>query len=786
MRFEWVKAIAFGPLVNRELRFSEGLNLVCGPNEAGKSSWHAALYAALCGRRRARGRPGPDQRFAERFRPWSGNEWRVSAQICLADGRVIELSHDLDGRVDRQAVQHPVGRDVAHEIINDGAPDGALWLGLDRQSFQAVACVRQAEITKIRDEAGALQGHLQSAAASVAARSTAAEALKRIDDFQSERVGSNRAPTRPLMAARRSLERRQEDLRRAEQAQAEFARLQREVELRRREVATHENARHCAEAKLAELRASEMEARAARAAELAARFPDGEPRDLEDDSLLSEQVVTALRDWDQRPQDEALQGLDIATLERRLQALPDPGPGDFEEDDEVKAAERSLVDARRSLDGHRLARPEEAAVPSRPPTAGRTPLLLVGVAAAALGIVLLVAGLVLVGALVGLAGAGLAGYALLSRDEETRSDRATAGGLRDWERAEAELLQAVDRAEAVLSAALKARGVEVGSGEEPSQAYIRYRDACAARRQRADIERQRAALSRVQTAEQGLYAAAARAGVDGTDAAAVASLLRGWQARRQERLRALDEAREAWTEYRTLLGGLTLEDLRTEAGRKREVANTLMAALDPSALDAVVLEDDAEAQMASLRQKESEAREELARSVQRLQDHARDMPDVVAAAEELEVAQAELARLEDLDRILERTRAFLERATERAHLAIAPALQSTLRRWLPVVTHGRYVDALVDPDSLEVKVRSEGGTWRAAESLSHGTAEQVYLLLRVALAQYLAKPGEPCPLILDDVTAQSDAERTLAILEALAELSAERQVIFFSQEAEVL
>jgi hypothetical protein len=45
-----------------------------------------------------------------------------------------------------------------------------------------------------------------------------------------------------------------------------------------------------------------------------------------------------------------------------------------------------------------------------------------------------------------------------------------------------------------------------------------------------------------------------------------------------------------------------------------------------------------------------------------------------------------------------------------------------------------------------------------------GTTEQLFLLLRVALAQTLSGQNETAPLILDDVTAQSDQQRTAAIL----------------------
>ena len=85
-----------------------------------------------------------------------------------------------------------------------------------------------------------------------------------------------------------------------------------------------------------------------------------------------------------------------------------------------------------------------------------------------------------------------------------------------------------------------------------------------------------------------------------------------------------------------------------------------------------------------------------------------------------------------------------------------------------------------------MKVRDALGHWRDAGVLSHGTTEQVYLLLRIGLVEFIATTGEAAPLILDDVTVQCDSTRTVAVLDMLLELSQERQIVVFSQEQEVL
>jgi hypothetical protein len=88
--------------------------------------------------------------------------------------------------------------------------------------------------------------------------------------------------------------------------------------------------------------------------------------------------------------------------------------------------------------------------------------------------------------------------------------------------------------------------------------------------------------------------------------------------------------------------------------------------------------------------------------------------------------------------------------SERVHKDIASVLARTLKGWLPRITGGRYHDVIVDPTILNVRVAGASRLWREASLLSHGTSEQVYLLLRMAMVEHLTKEDEVCPLIPDD------------------------------------
>lgn len=226
MHIKSVTAEAFGPLVNETLTLSPGLTVVHGDNESAKSSWHAAIYAALCGRRRGKGANKLEDRdFADRRRPWDRNSWKVRCEVRLDDGRTVTLRHDLDGKVDCCAVDER-GRDLSSEIMYDGAPDGSRWLGLNRRTFAATACVNQAELLRVLDAADELQTDIQRAAATAGRDETAAAALAALKKYSSDHVGLDRVNSRrPLRRALDDHERARAAYDQAQRAHQDYLRL---------------------------------------------------------------------------------------------------------------------------------------------------------------------------------------------------------------------------------------------------------------------------------------------------------------------------------------------------------------------------------------------------------------------------------------------------------------------------------------------------------------------------------------------------------------------------------
>ncbi|MCP4350470.1 MAG: AAA family ATPase [Desulfobacterales bacterium] len=83
-------------------------------------------------------------------------------------------------------------------------------------------------------------------------------------------------------------------------------------------------------------------------------------------------------------------------------------------------------------------------------------------------------------------------------------------------------------------------------------------------------------------------------------------------------------------------------------------------------------------------------------------------------------------------------------------------------------------------DAVLVGVRPGGNEIVNVEGMSDGTADQLYLAVRLASLEAYIDKNEPMPFIVDDILIKFDDGRSVATLQVLAKLSEKTQVIFFT------
>lgn len=257
-------------------------------------------------------------------------------------------------------------------------------------------------------------------------------------------------------------------------------------------------------------------------------------------------------------------------------------------------------------------------------------------------------------------------------------------------------------------------------------------------------------------------------------------LLGAWmqvRASRSEKRQQMQTAqRETW--LRELEQLQELERRRREAEQTRSHVRTLRELVhtqeepeqpDPLDLDATQTEQ-------AIRQ----AREELGRQRQ-LRGEALGSMERLPQAQSIELqirqTQQRLAELEQTYTALGYAQKALEEATIELQKRFSPRIIRRAEEFLGRMTLGRYTHMQLSPElalqaSMEGEAISRSQLWR-----SEGTADQIYLALRLAVWEALMHGG---PLVLDDALVRFDQNRLEAAKQLLGELAQEHQILVFS------
>lgn len=153
-------------------------------------------------------------------------------------------------------------------------------------------------------------------------------------------------------------------------------------------------------------------------------------------------------------------------------------------------------------------------------------------------------------------------------------------------------------------------------------------------------------------------------------------------------------------------------------------------------------------------------------------------------AGELHVEESALAErlAETIDRylVLATAARLLGDAQARFQRERQPEVVKRAGEIFTTMTEGRYVGLTVPLADGGIEVFDERSGVRAADMLSRGTAEQLYLAIRLGLISRLGEVGQGLPVIMDDVLVNFDPDRRRGAAAAIAVAAADRQVIFFT------
>ncbi len=158
--------------------------------------------------------------------------------------------------------------------------------------------------------------------------------------------------------------------------------------------------------------------------------------------------------------------------------------------------------------------------------------------------------------------------------------------------------------------------------------------------------------------------------------------------------------------------------------------------------------------------------------------------DVVTIATEREAVVAEMRDAMSEWRLLAIAQSLVQSTLRRYEVERQPAVLTRTASSFSRITEGRYHSLVTREDGIDV-IAADGSRLDAA-ALSRGTAEQLYLCLRLALAAEFGRLSVPLPFVMDDVLVNFDPERAKRAAEILLAAAPDHQILLFTCHPETV
>ena len=793
----------FGCLGEREFEFETGLNIIRGPNEAGKSTLQAALLTVLFQK------ADTTSQAVHRWQSWgiknlfeialeftaAGHRWRLEKnfadrEVCLAD---------LDSG--EEWADHSKVQDEIAQLLGTSSQD----------VYESTAAIRQQQITAL-EAGGKLSDLLQQSVSGSASGVSVSDIIGQLDKALTElRRGLERAaPVNPG-----PLHLIQEEIARLEDETGNLEETGGKVSQARKEL------------RETEAQIEQLEPQIDHAEQLLAK--------IERSRKLEEQLAGLESEWIRLHQDiERIEQLDrgIAELRDRVEELPELSA---EEAEKVKSLVAGIARSKADIESHQdqlnefhlqqqqLAaeakelvgeesphelldravglQDEQRAVQARidgfqqelrgvqrnlarrdARTRNRRIRLAVGVLLVLVGgagalipspwwLLLTLAGIVL--AATGLFGARPESAAvLIERREQIESDLKEAYSQR--QQFDEQLQELLAEAGADNVAGLS--GLLSDLSDRQNKLVAGIEAAEGARRQATrDQEEDQAALDQ-------LVADRFSSPDELLEVHRQRQQLRGEIDRKRQELKGVvdseqpDEIEQQLNEMKEDLNKLELD----RGTLQQQLKSPELAHIDLDTLDIERVRSDLEGNkeaFQSLTEKRREARFII--------EHSDFDPEQqLRAQEKLGAAQQRQQRLQQKGQVYELTRETLAMAYQETLSQTRELVEPHLADLLAPMTEGRYNQVRLTADEFAPQVVSpDKGEEAEADELSWATREQVYLAARLALTRALW-PDEGPPLLLDDPLVNFDERRYAATMNLLASFAQDRQILFLTCSAE--
>lgn len=205
MKIENLKINGFGKLEDRKIDFSDGINVIQGNNEAGKSTLLKFITSMFYGT--SRNKNGKNISDFDKYKPWGKDEYSGKITYTLDNGEEIEVYRDFKKK--SPIIYDEQKNDITRNYSIDKNKDSMFFVeqtGITEENFFASCVAEQEGVRLSQNMKNSIIQKLSNIVSSGNENISYKKTIDKLNKRQLEEIGNARSTGRPLNIIEKEIE----------------------------------------------------------------------------------------------------------------------------------------------------------------------------------------------------------------------------------------------------------------------------------------------------------------------------------------------------------------------------------------------------------------------------------------------------------------------------------------------------------------------------------------------------------------------------------------------------
>ena len=197
MKIKNIKVNAYGNIENKDINLEEGINIIHGANESGKSTLLNYIISIFYGI--SRNKDGKALSDYEKYKPWNSNEFSGRISYKLENGEKYEIFRDFNKK--NPKIYNDKLEDISDRFLTDKIDGSILFIeqmGIDKQMYLSTVVSTQEEVRLDEKNQNMLIQKIANLAGTGEDNVSYKKALIKLQEKIRDEIGTNKTSQKPI------------------------------------------------------------------------------------------------------------------------------------------------------------------------------------------------------------------------------------------------------------------------------------------------------------------------------------------------------------------------------------------------------------------------------------------------------------------------------------------------------------------------------------------------------------------------------------------------------------